>query len=247
MDDLELIAEALCRLDLPDREVYPAMAHVRDYATPEARQNLLRVFVACVRQGLNLPEEADPWKTLADHPCFQTADSYRDSLQQRAGASALAVGSLFTLLERAVALLNLSSTDLTHRLSQLQSATNEQIERLLMPAFLKASRAKYKYNIQFPAIAWLALHDREELKNEPQIIQLFLFLAGREMGTPRFSKESPLGQVKIVAHHIAGLLGDDPPPNLGGDGDGGVIAPLRPLGPNPGQREKKSRPDAPPE
>lgn len=243
MDDLTLIAEVLCRLNLPDREVYPALALLRDQPSHDTRQNLQKIFDACVRRGLDLPDETNIWKALVDHPHFRKPDTYRESLLQRAGQFPGPENqtSLFKLLSRATALLELNDAELTEQLSRLSSANVEQVERLLLPAFLKAALAKLKTPDALKT--WLTLHQLKELQKETQILELCMFLAGREIGKIADTQGSPLLRARLLAYQIAGLLGDDPaPPNLGGEGGGGAGVPIRPIGPRPAQGHQKKPP-----
>ena len=75
MDVLEFVARVLCRLDLPDAAVYPALALARNARQSGDKQEILRTekvltecFLDCVRRGLQLKKEEDPWQALDKHP-----------------------------------------------------------------------------------------------------------------------------------------------------------------------------------
>lgn len=62
VDEVEFIERVLCRLSLPDKDVYPALAGVRDARREgikerieEALWDLAGAFVRAVRQGLDNP------------------------------------------------------------------------------------------------------------------------------------------------------------------------------------------------
>lgn len=62
VDEVEFIERVLCRISLPDRDVYPALAGVRDARRggikeqiEQAIWQLAGVFVTAVRQGLDNP------------------------------------------------------------------------------------------------------------------------------------------------------------------------------------------------
>ncbi len=84
MNDLELIGEILCRLDLPDRDVFSAMAYLRDYPLESAQRRLDEAFTACVSVGLDLPVGANHWQALADHPELRAHPQLQPALQSRA-------------------------------------------------------------------------------------------------------------------------------------------------------------------
>lgn len=88
MDEVEFIQRVLCRLDLPDREVYPALARIRDARLagykPEiqkALSSLALVFTIAVRQGLDKPPRGwNIWRLLSNQRELRSDPELRDLL-----------------------------------------------------------------------------------------------------------------------------------------------------------------------
>jgi hypothetical protein len=88
MDEVEFIQRVLCRLDLPDQEVYPALARLRDAHRqadkPEAYKalsHLALVFTSAVRQGLDRPPTGwNLWQLLANQRQLRSDPELRDLL-----------------------------------------------------------------------------------------------------------------------------------------------------------------------
>lgn len=71
MDEIAAISRILCCLTLPDQEVYPALARLRDVRQrgnsdeiAEAFKRLQQVFFTAVRQGLELEPNSHVWPLL---------------------------------------------------------------------------------------------------------------------------------------------------------------------------------------
>lgn len=75
MDEIAAISRILCCLELPDEEVYPALARLRDVRQggnsdeiAKAFKHLQSVFFIAVRQGLKLEPSSHVWLILRDRP-----------------------------------------------------------------------------------------------------------------------------------------------------------------------------------
>lgn len=245
MDVLELIAEVLCRISLPDRDVYPAMARYRDQPTSENEENLLRILESAVRQGLCLPDRVDFWRELAAHPAFRGSESYKDALLKRTGRQPC---HLFSLLEKATTLLRLKDRRLEERLESSRYAAPEQLEEQLVPAFLQAAQLQLGLP---PVNVWLALLERPELKDIPiyeQLTENFVTRHFLEHTQQAYDRSTRLRHARQRAYLIRRALGEDPePPNLDDPRDGGSPVPRSPQGPKPTLRHQQKPPsDAPP-
>ena len=93
MDEVEFIERVLCRISLPAKDVYPALAGVRDARREgikerieEALWNLAGVFVWAVRQGLDNPTTlVNFWVLLRNQAELQNDPELRRLLNYLAG------------------------------------------------------------------------------------------------------------------------------------------------------------------
>lgn len=87
MDEVEFIERVLCRLDLPDQEVYPALARIRDARraadkpeTHKALSHLALVFTTAVRKGLDQSSTGwNLWKLLSNQRELRSDPEMRDT------------------------------------------------------------------------------------------------------------------------------------------------------------------------
>lgn len=88
MDEVDFIERVLCRLNLPDQEVYPALARIRDARReadkPEAHRALSQlalVFTTAVRHGLDRPATRwNLWQLLANQRELRSDPEMRELL-----------------------------------------------------------------------------------------------------------------------------------------------------------------------
>lgn len=88
MNEVEFIQRILCRVNLPDQEVYPALARYRDARRqtdkPETHKALLHlalVFTTAVRQGLDRPPTGwNLWQLLANRRELRSDTEMRELL-----------------------------------------------------------------------------------------------------------------------------------------------------------------------
>lgn len=88
MDEVEFIQRVLCRLDLPERDLYPALARMRDArqagVKPEvhkALSHLALVFTTAIRHGLDRPPTGwNLWQLLANQRELRSDPEMRDLL-----------------------------------------------------------------------------------------------------------------------------------------------------------------------
>ena len=88
VDEVEFIQRILCRLNLPDQEVYPALARIRDARRqtdkPETHKALLQlalVFTTAVREGLDRPPTGwNLWQLLGHQRDLRSDPEMRDLL-----------------------------------------------------------------------------------------------------------------------------------------------------------------------
>lgn len=85
---VNLISQVLCRLELPDQAVYPALVAVREAVRNGNKISILRTtkvltdtFLDTVRQGLAVRSVDSPWAVLAARPELQ---SLSQELRRRA-------------------------------------------------------------------------------------------------------------------------------------------------------------------
>lgn len=88
MDEVDFIHRVLCPLNLPDQEVYPALARIRDSRlaankpeTHKALSHLALVFTTAVRTGLERPPTGwNLWQLLGNQRELRSDPEMRDLL-----------------------------------------------------------------------------------------------------------------------------------------------------------------------
>ena len=249
MDELDLISQVLCHFDLPDAEVYPAMAALRDALQTDedveaATRELESRFRTCVALGLNLSQHANPWVRLAS---LTENLNLRERLELRALRSgspaglyqsdplAAKVELVSLLLDR----LKLDDTEVRIALARVaRSPHPKQAQERVLAAFrqavLKTLGRGGTVNI------WTILSRRPELQLDPELLGFVELLAREQNPLP----PRPPHDRHSLKRLIWALISDDEFPDYLDDDDGGSAVPRTPSpGPKPTLKNRQIPPE----